>query len=389
MTTPTLPISPRPTRVRWRKLDNNTSYRSPFTGASETQERPGSRWAATLEFKDWRRDELADLEAFLWSLRGSAGRFWLWHHAREEIRGSGAGSPIVVHDENLLFHSESLGLSPWSAATVTVQPDVIVGPDGELTADRVVPDTGNNAHALPQSGVDYEEGVVYTLSIYGKADQYSGLVLGTNNAITPSGYRAVVADFTAGELVNVVGSPPGYGIKDEGDGWFRVWVTFVAEATVNTAFKLQVRNAVNGASVPDTSWIGDGTSGLYLTGAQLRRSAMPGRYVASGASTVASSHPLGGTLYTGGWTPNAAGVLLPGDLIGVGGELKAVVGTVDADAAGIAAVPIEPPLRAEPANGSALVLSRPTVLMKLVNDVSEIDFARTLGSLTLECEEAF
>jgi len=87
MPTPTWPATLNPSSVEWRLVSNTSRFVSPFNGAVETQERPGARWQVTLGYDQWRREDIAEYEAFLVALRGSAGRFYLWNHARETIRG--------------------------------------------------------------------------------------------------------------------------------------------------------------------------------------------------------------------------------------------------------------------------------------------------------------
>lgn len=70
-----------------------------------------------------------------------------------------------------------------------------------------------------------------------------------------------------------------------------------------------------------------------------------------------------------GWTANETGVLLAGDMIGfVNDALSMVVADVDADASGNAVIQLEPPLRSQPTDGSEIVVSKPTCVMRLASD---------------------
>lgn len=78
----------------------------------------------------------------------------------------------------------------------------------------------------------------------------------------------------------------------------------------------------------------------------------------------------GRTIKTSGWTANAAGVLLAGDVIqGSPGRAYIVTSNVNASGTGTADVPVEPRLRESPTIGS-LVTSLVTVRMQLVSDSS-------------------
>ncbi|TVO70912.1 hypothetical protein FHP88_15775 [Sedimenticola selenatireducens] len=199
MPTLTWPTSLRPSDMQWRLQTNTTGFTSPFTGKTTTQEWPGARWMATLVYDQWRRHEIQAMEAFLVALRGSAGRFYLWNHARENPLGAATGTPLV-----------------------------------------------------------------------------------------------------------------------------------------------------NGAN------------------------------------------QVGANLITDGWTPNQAGILLAGDYIGAGGELKMVIADVDADATGSATIPIEPPLRYSPTDDSAVIVNSPTTTFKLVDDEqTAFDYKGVLGGFSIDVIEAF
>jgi hypothetical protein len=103
------------------------------------------------------------------------------------------------------------------------------------------------------------------------------------------------------------------------------------------------------------------------------------RGVATGTPIVAGSNQTGAQIATRGWTPNTAGLLLPGDMIGVGNELKMVTATVASDANGLALIPFEPELRSSPADASAIVTNRPTA--KFMAQSAEVGWSAVPGLL--------
>jgi hypothetical protein len=84
--------------------------------------------------------------------------------------------------------------------------------------------------------------------------------------------------------------------------------------------------------------------------------------VAGGAPTINGAGQVGSVINTAGWTHGVAGQLLAGDYVGIDGQLRRVVGQVDSDGAGHATLLLDQPVRASPANGSAVVLTRPTTI---------------------------
>lgn len=115
----------RPALVDWQLLTVSANFTSPFTGDEQTASQPGAaRWLSTLTWQKLTRAEAFDLEAFLVSCNGTAGRFYLWNHARETIRGSGAGTPVVDGAANYGGQVATRGWTP-NAAGVLLRGDYI------------------------------------------------------------------------------------------------------------------------------------------------------------------------------------------------------------------------------------------------------------------------
>jgi len=95
------------------------------------------------------------------------------------------------------------------------------------------------------------------------------------------------------------------------------------------------------------------------------------RTLSARGSLAGDPHLSGGsgrTLSLSGCTPNATGVLLPGDMIQTStGRGHIVTEQVDADGSGTASVPIEPRLR-EPVTAGPLVTSDVRIVMRLTSD---------------------
>ena len=70
---------------------------------------------------------------------------------------------------------------------------------------------------------------------------------------------------------------------------------------------------------------------------------------------VSGAGQTGYSLSTRGWTPNAENILLFGDFIQVGLRLYKVTDVVNADGSGDATLPVWPPVRDLPADGSAII----------------------------------
>lgn len=84
--------------------------------------------------------------------------------------------------------------------------------------------------------------------------------------------------------------------------------------------------------------------------------------------------------------------LLPGDYIGIGGELKVVTEPVNVGETGTTTIKFEPPLRTSPPDGTALVLDRPKCTMMLVDDEQDkfmFEPGGNVPSVQIDCMEVF
>lgn len=111
--------------------------------------------------------------------------------------------------------------------------------------------------------------------------------------------------------------------------------------------------------------------------------------IATGVPVVAGASQSGSLLNTSDWTVSTA-ILKAGDWIGVGDELKMVIEDISSDASGLASIKIEPPIRTSPANLSAIVIDKPTAIMRMSSDTASWSIATSLHySTTIDCVEVF
>lgn len=94
------------------------------------------------------------------------------------------------------------------------------------------------------------------------------------------------------------------------------------------------------------------------------------RGVATGAPLVKGAGQTGNTLLIDGCTASTFGWLRFGDYFSVNGELKQLVLDADTNGSGETTLTFEPPLRASPADNTAIVTDKPTCTMILMDDAT-------------------
>jgi hypothetical protein len=182
---------------------------------------------------------------------------------------------------NILPHSQNTAGTGWFLIGATASTDVATAPDGTLTADKLIEDSANTGHNIRQnSTVSVAIGTVITGSVYVKPagrtqliarfdDNVGAFTTGANGT-----FDLVAKSTTAG-----VGSPV-LAISDAGNGWYRCSITATTQAT--GIVSLVIDTVSNGAQ----SYQGDGTSGLYLWGAQVEVGSFATSYIPTTTAAV-------------------------------------------------------------------------------------------------------
>jgi hypothetical protein len=175
---------------------------------------------------------------------------------------------------NLWTYSNDFNYDGTRCWQCSILANVTVAPDGTYSADKVIENATSNAHntSAPPTVVS---GTTYTFSAYVKAAErtYASFNINANNGAFAG--TGVFVNLTAGTVSIAYGTPITYGIIDVGNGWKRVYMTQVAIANVTGVPSFGP--AISGGEI----YIGDGTSGIYIWGAQFEVGTFPTSYIPS------------------------------------------------------------------------------------------------------------
>jgi hypothetical protein len=189
--------------------------------------------------------------------------------------GEQKGLLIEEGRTNLLTHSEAFDNAVWSKDSSSITPNAAVSPTGEQLGDKIVEDAGAGTHGVGMAKT-LTANTVYTMSFYVKAAERTWVTVGTRNT---SNWAASV--FVSFNLVALTANSSAGAIVDVGNGWRRVSVTALFGAA----------DAAGGCSIytnngSSSSYTGDGTSGLYVWGAQLEVGSFPTSYIPTTSAEV-------------------------------------------------------------------------------------------------------
>jgi hypothetical protein len=186
--------------------------------------------------------------------------------------GESLGLLVEEARTNLLLRSEEFDNASWTKTNSSVTQNAAVAPNGTTTADRLTEDGTATSTHLANGAATITAGTTYTYSVYAKSDTRRWLLVSPGGS-WGYGWFDVQAGVT-GTLVNG-GSSATSSIQSVGNGWFRCVITATA---VDNRIGIQLLLATGNNII---TYTGDGTSGLFLWGAQLEAGAFPTSYIAT------------------------------------------------------------------------------------------------------------
>jgi hypothetical protein len=194
---------------------------------------------------------------------------------------------------NLLLRSEEFNNASWTKHNLQAFGsgsivNAIAAPNGTVTADKIVENTATTQHMVYQSTTP-EAGKAYVFSFYAKAAERT-FVIGafSGGGISPD--CTIGVNLNTGAVVSTAGSPEFTQVTPIGDGWYRI--ALIKTMVSATGLQPRILISTNGTS---QSYTGDGTSGLFIWGAQLEQSSTVGPYVptTTAAATSNTTESLG------------------------------------------------------------------------------------------------
>jgi hypothetical protein len=221
---------------------------------------------------------------------------------------SGANDGLVDWESrtNICVRSEEFDNASWvSIGGLVVNANLTIAPDGSLTADQFIdPDTASTGSIYRRQAFTVSTSTRYTFSIFAKADQLSWLHLFTSTFTTPADGSGRYFDLASCALGTDTGGMDDAGIEDYGNGWCRCWISFTTDAADTIGFvNILVADADN-----DTTVDFDGTSSIFVWGAQMEVGSEPSPYIRTTTGTVtANADALAETTLT--WFDGSKGTL--------------------------------------------------------------------------------
>ena len=201
--------------------------------------------------------------------------------------GESLGLLVEEARTNDLTYSQYFTGANWDVKTnINVLPNAGLAPDGTYTATNVVPTTTNSYH---QISLYSPHGSASSVSVFVKANGYNRIALIQNGFQNNGLYEFDLSAGTAASAISSITSHP--------NGWYRVAVRF--PNTLNR-FDIYFYNNSN-----QSSFAGDGSSGVLVWGAQWETGSFPTSYIPTPATftsraSTATYYDASGVIQTAG-----------------------------------------------------------------------------------------
>ena len=205
------------------------------------------------------------------------------HHV---YNGSAWVNEGILHESeartNLVTYSNDFNHSTWTKFRVGITENVsgVTGPDGTQTVDKITPIATNEQHRV-WYGVS-STAVGETYSVYAKSAGYDYIWVGYYEAPV---YEYAIVNLTNGAVTS--SNADNYSVEDVGNGFYRISVT---KTTSGSSRYISISPSPTASPTLDTNsapvYLGDGTSGVYVYGAQIEAGSTPSSYIPTSGSTV-------------------------------------------------------------------------------------------------------
>jgi hypothetical protein len=156
----------------------------------------------------------------------------------------------------------------WIKSNSSISANAVAAPDGTTTADKIVEDIATGTHLIQRTSIPVGASQTYTFEVFAKAAERTNVSLAVNDGTSDVGVTRL--NLSTGAMTTTAGTGSVVALTN---GWYHIVLQapMGGGATAATATVY-----VNDSDANATSYLGDGSSGLYAWGAGFFRGAYVG-----------------------------------------------------------------------------------------------------------------
>jgi len=189
--------------------------------------------------------------------------------------GESLGLLVEEQRTNLLLRSGEFNLS-WFTVNATIVTNDATAPNGSVEAEKLIETATTGNHEVIQNFTP-SANTTYTLSCFIKSAELNVAVIRFNLGLNGSNQIATFTLTGSGSSTITAGSGTA-SIAAAGNGWYRCSLTATSGSSPSSPTQAVVGSRLG--------VLGDGTSGIFIWGAQLEVGAFPTSYIPTTSATV-------------------------------------------------------------------------------------------------------
>jgi hypothetical protein len=219
--------------------------------------------------------------------------------------GESLGLLVEEARTNSLLYSQQFDNAAWGKNSSTITSSAAVAPDGTSTAQKLVEDASNATHSIT---VGVPSDTYKTVTLFAKAAERNWIGIGLFD--TARGWVYSFFNLSTGAIGT---NPDGNAVITAlSNGWYRIQIGRQANAGSTLRILLQTANGTNTYNGDSNNYTGNGSSGVFIWGAQVEAGAFPTSYIPTTTATVTRAADVVGIAGTNfsSWYNQAGGTVL-------------------------------------------------------------------------------